>query len=101
MKYMVPIKDDLDKIDCPICCEKLSEPSDYGEGRPDAHEAIKLSKCGHQFHKLCLLQMYQSTDKVKNRIDIPVFLAIAVKFNQFSLKAFTAYPKPCVNCMYL
>ncbi|XP_005111923.2 E3 ubiquitin-protein ligase DTX4 [Aplysia californica] len=61
--FMEPVTEALDSTDCAICCEHLSEPSSYGEGHPEAHVAIKLTKCGHQFHKLCLLQMYHSIHK--------------------------------------
>ncbi|XP_059149621.1 probable E3 ubiquitin-protein ligase DTX2 isoform X2 [Physella acuta] len=62
-KYMLKVDRDLDKHDCSICCDQLSQPSSYGDGHPDAGAAVKLTKCGHQFHKLCLLEMYNSTHK--------------------------------------
>ncbi|CAL1537068.1 unnamed protein product [Lymnaea stagnalis] len=62
-RYMTKVHTDLDKTDCAICCDKLSEASSYGDGHPEAYEAIQLSRCSHQFHKLCLLTMYNSSHK--------------------------------------
>ncbi|CAG5115799.1 unnamed protein product [Candidula unifasciata] len=62
-KYMHGVDTDLDKNDCSICCEKLSEASSYGEGKAEAHAVVELNRCGHQFHKLCLLEMYHSIHK--------------------------------------
>ncbi|KAK3083968.1 hypothetical protein FSP39_006082 [Pinctada imbricata] len=49
--------------DCCICCEKLNQPSGYGEGKPEANIVVKLDKCKHMFHKLCLQAMYESGAK--------------------------------------
>ena len=50
--------------DCCICCEKLTHPSGYGEGKAEASVILKLSKCSHIFHKLCIKAMYESGSKV-------------------------------------
>ncbi|XP_062595606.1 E3 ubiquitin-protein ligase DTX1-like [Saccostrea cucullata] len=52
-----------DDEDCCICCEKLTHPSGYGEGKADEKVVFKLRKCAHMFHKLCILAMYESTTK--------------------------------------
>uniref|UniRef100_A0A0B7AIV6 E3 ubiquitin-protein ligase n=1 Tax=Arion vulgaris TaxID=1028688 RepID=A0A0B7AIV6_9EUPU len=62
-KYMSSVHTNLDTNDCSICFDKLSEASSYGEGHVDAHATVQLIKCGHQFHKLCLLEMYNRSHK--------------------------------------
>ncbi|BFZ19067.1 hypothetical protein BsWGS_22105 [Bradybaena similaris] len=62
-KYMRSVDTGLETNDCSICCEKLSEASSYGEGKVEAHAVVELNRCGHQFHKLCLLEMYSSVHK--------------------------------------
>ncbi|KAK3760894.1 hypothetical protein RRG08_042109 [Elysia crispata] len=48
---------------CSICCDKLSTPSGYGEGEASANVVVQLKRCGHKFHRLCLLEMYKATHK--------------------------------------
>ncbi|KAH9512901.1 E3 ubiquitin-protein ligase dtx4 [Bulinus truncatus] len=62
-KYMMSVYQDLDKSNCSICFDKLSEPSSYGDNNPGAHDVVKLIHCGHMFHKLCLLSMYSLSHK--------------------------------------
>ncbi|XP_076461463.1 E3 ubiquitin-protein ligase DTX4-like [Babylonia areolata] len=45
---------------CCICFHRLSGPSSYGEGEAGEHNIVRLSKCGHMFHRLCLTALYDS-----------------------------------------
>ena len=56
--------EELQNEDCCICCDKLREPSGYGEGGAHAHVVVQLKRCCHKFHRLCLLEMYKSTQEV-------------------------------------
>ncbi|XP_036369369.1 E3 ubiquitin-protein ligase DTX4 [Octopus sinensis] len=47
--------------DCCICYEKIDQPSGYGDGIDK--ECVKLKKCGHFFHRLCLYAMYNNGHK--------------------------------------
>nr|XP_033777946.1 probable E3 ubiquitin-protein ligase DTX2 [Geotrypetes seraphini]XP_033777947.1 probable E3 ubiquitin-protein ligase DTX2 [Geotrypetes seraphini]XP_033777948.1 probable E3 ubiquitin-protein ligase DTX2 [Geotrypetes seraphini]XP_033777949.1 probable E3 ubiquitin-protein ligase DTX2 [Geotrypetes seraphini]XP_033777950.1 probable E3 ubiquitin-protein ligase DTX2 [Geotrypetes seraphini]XP_033777951.1 probable E3 ubiquitin-protein ligase DTX2 [Geotrypetes seraphini]XP_033777952.1 probable E3 ub len=67
------IKKYLDKMDSPpgedciICMEKLSTASGYGDitqSKTIQPEMVgKLKNCGHAFHTLCLLAMYNNGNK--------------------------------------
>ncbi|XP_078278398.1 putative E3 ubiquitin-protein ligase DTX2 isoform X2 [Rhinoraja longicauda] len=65
-KYMTRMEDHLDE-DCIICMEKLSALSGY-DGmsctRTIQSNAVgKLSRCGHVFHLLCMMAMYENGNK--------------------------------------
>ncbi|GAB1611268.1 protein deltex-like [Argonauta hians] len=47
--------------DCCICYEKIDQPSGYGDGIDK--ESVKLKRCGHFFHRLCLYAMYNNGHK--------------------------------------
>ncbi len=57
--------------DCIICMERLSCPSGY-EVPAECSQSLqpntvgKLTKCGHTFHMLCMLAMYNNGTKVCN-----------------------------------
>lgn len=59
-KYMEKVAPQENE-DCCICCDALTGPSSYGEGRPGQFDVIQLNKCSHMFHRLCLLAMYDSS----------------------------------------
>ncbi|XP_022086169.1 E3 ubiquitin-protein ligase DTX4-like isoform X2 [Acanthaster planci] len=59
-KYVNKVKKIPDE-ECPICYEKLSEGSHYTEDTDDV--VLKLSRCGHLFHRGCLHAMYNSGPK--------------------------------------
>ncbi|KAK2170392.1 hypothetical protein LSH36_3g23078 [Paralvinella palmiformis] len=42
--------------DCPICCDKMTSPSGYDY---QDSTVLELSKCKHQYHRACLLKMYE------------------------------------------
>ena len=55
--------------DCCICCDSLKNAdSDNSSGDSADSEGpdpvFKLNKCGHMFHKSCLVAMYNSGTKV-------------------------------------
>lgn len=55
-----------DDEDCIICMDNLKEASGFAEGHSQerAKEVVKLTGCGHTFHRLCLLAMYKNDNKV-------------------------------------
>ncbi|XP_060704433.1 probable E3 ubiquitin-protein ligase DTX2 isoform X2 [Hemiscyllium ocellatum] len=65
-KYMMRIEEIPDE-DCIICMEKLSALSGYDEMsrtrtiRPDT--VGKFTRCGHVFHLLCMMAMYENGNK--------------------------------------
>ncbi|XP_062887447.1 probable E3 ubiquitin-protein ligase DTX2 isoform X1 [Mobula hypostoma] len=65
-KYMTRIEEHLDE-DCIICMEKLSALSGYdgmSNARTFKSDAIgKLGRCGHVFHLLCMMAMYENGNK--------------------------------------
>ncbi|KAK6967903.1 E3 ubiquitin-protein ligase DTX4-like isoform X2 [Biomphalaria glabrata] len=62
-RYMIGVTQNIDKNDCAICCDKLNEPSSYGDNMSGSSDVVELCFCKHQFHKLCLLTMYNSVHK--------------------------------------
>ncbi|XP_038058983.1 E3 ubiquitin-protein ligase DTX4-like isoform X2 [Patiria miniata] len=59
-KYVTKVKKIPDE-ECPICYEKLADGSHYTEDTDDI--VLKLSKCGHLFHRGCLHAMYSCGPK--------------------------------------
>ncbi|XP_060064588.1 E3 ubiquitin-protein ligase DTX4-like [Ylistrum balloti] len=62
-KYATVMETPPEEEDCCICCDKLTQPSGYGEGHKEATIVFQLSKCTHMFHKLCINAMYESGAK--------------------------------------
>ena len=44
---------ELDDFQCPICCE----------GPNESEEIVNVRKCGHHFHRVCILQWFSSADQ--------------------------------------
>ncbi|XP_059828992.1 probable E3 ubiquitin-protein ligase DTX2 isoform X2 [Hypanus sabinus] len=65
-KYMTRIEEHLDE-DCIICMEKLNALSGYdgmSSARAFKSDAIgKFGRCGHVFHLLCMMAMYENGNK--------------------------------------
>ncbi|XP_069767016.1 probable E3 ubiquitin-protein ligase DTX2 isoform X2 [Narcine bancroftii] len=65
-KYMARIEEHPDE-DCIICMEKLSALSGYdgmSRTRIIQSDAVgKLARCGHVFHLLCMMAMYENGNK--------------------------------------
>ncbi|XP_069471055.1 probable E3 ubiquitin-protein ligase DTX2 isoform X2 [Ambystoma mexicanum] len=65
-KYMDSLSSPPDD-DCIICMEKLGSPSGYGDALESKtiqpHAVGKLKQCGHDFHVLCMLAMYNNGNK--------------------------------------
>ncbi|XP_051891383.1 probable E3 ubiquitin-protein ligase DTX2 isoform X2 [Pristis pectinata] len=65
-KYMTRIEEHPDE-DCIICMEKLSALSGYdgmSRTRTIQSDAVgKLARCGHVFHLLCMMAMYENGNK--------------------------------------
>ncbi|XP_078087655.1 E3 ubiquitin-protein ligase DTX4-like [Mustelus asterias] len=65
-KYLQKVRNPPEQ-DCTICMERLTVPSGY-KGTPiqpivKPELVGKLSKCGHSFHVLCLVAMYNNGNK--------------------------------------
>lgn len=64
--------------DCIICMERLSCPSGY-EVPAECSQSLqpntvgKLTKCGHTFHMLCMLAMYNNGTKVCNTLPTQIW----------------------------
>ncbi|NXO55717.1 DTX1 ligase, partial [Aramus guarauna] len=73
-RYIQKVKNPPDE-DCTICMERLVTSSGY-EGVL-SHRGIKpelvgkLGKCGHMYHLLCLLAMYNNGNKVRRDRSLP------------------------------
>lgn len=59
--YMTTVNQPPTEEDCCICCEKVDQPSGYGDGKDKV--CVKLKRCGHLFHRLCLFAMYNNGHK--------------------------------------
>ncbi|XP_025944146.1 E3 ubiquitin-protein ligase DTX1-like [Apteryx rowi] len=69
-RYLQKVKNPPDE-DCTICMERLATSSGY-EGvlsprGPKPELVGKLGKCGHMYHLLCLLAMYNNGNKYSQR----------------------------------
>ncbi|KAM9098022.1 E3 ubiquitin-protein ligase DTX1 isoform X1 [Sarcophilus harrisii] len=78
-RYMQKVKNPPDE-DCTICMERLVTASGY-EGvlrhkgvRPEL--VGKLGKCGHMYHLLCLVAMYNNGNKQDGSLQCPTCKAI-------------------------
>ncbi len=66
---------------CPICMNKLSEPSGFEDEVPASSPSAaaeegslnvyKLRKCGHKLHYACLTMYLKNSSKVRDTIDTP------------------------------
>ncbi|KAF0037822.1 hypothetical protein F2P81_010696 [Scophthalmus maximus] len=65
-KYLQKVKSPPEE-DCTICMEPLGGPSGYkgpGVGSISKAESVgRLAQCGHQYHFLCLVAMYNNGNK--------------------------------------
>ena len=62
--------------ECAICLQNLTKPSDYDLSDPGVPPAdvqcvspdiLKLNKCKHLFHRICLQKMYNTGTKVTSQ----------------------------------
>ncbi|XP_029431616.1 E3 ubiquitin-protein ligase DTX4 [Rhinatrema bivittatum] len=63
-KYLQKVQSPLQE-NCPLCMEHLSSPSGYKRLHPAVKSDLvgRLSRCGHVYHLLCLITMYNTGKK--------------------------------------